>query len=103
MKKTFKLDNSKIKYERAIEGVKHEVRKYIKRERRRELPESVDFLDFDCKFGLTEADATPLHLTEITKAIDDAAAKNLESFYIEIIGKERRRQNNTTDTPADPA
>jgi hypothetical protein len=87
MKKTFKLTHAKIKRPRLVEAVKHEVRKYIKRERRRELPEEVDFLDFDCKFGDTEAEAKVIHLTEISKCIDTAEAKGLDSFYVEILGK----------------
>ena len=54
MKKKFSLKHPKIKPARRVEAVKHEIRKYLKRERRKELPEGVDFWDFDCKFGLTE-------------------------------------------------
>ena len=51
MQKTFQLIHPKIKYPRMIEAVKHEVRKYLKRNRRKELPEGVDFWDFNCKYG----------------------------------------------------
>ncbi len=87
MKKTFKLTNTKIKVARVVEGVKHEVRKYLKRERRKKLPEGVDFWDFDCKFGGTAEEATEIHLSEINKCIDEAEEKQLESFYIEILAK----------------
>jgi hypothetical protein len=91
MKKTFKMTHRKIKLPRLFEAVKSEVRRYIKRERRRELPEGVDFLDFDCKYGHTEAEAKVVHLSEITKHIADAEVLGLESFYIEIIGKPGHR------------
>jgi hypothetical protein len=98
MKKTFELTHPKIKYPRLVESVKHDVRKYIKRERRRELPEGVDFWDFDCQFGNTEAEAKPVHMAELSKCIDAAAAENLTAFYVEILAKPGRR----TKMPKDP-
>ncbi len=88
MKKTFELTHPKIKYPRLVEGVKNDVRKYIKRERRKELPADVDFWDFDCKFGDTEAEAKVIHLSEIDKCITDAEKRELKSFYVEILAKE---------------
>ena len=87
MKKTFQLTHPKIKYPRMVEAVKNEVRKYIKRERRMELPEDADFWDFDCRFGDTEADAKGIHLSEIDARITDAEARGLLSFYVEILAK----------------
>jgi hypothetical protein len=87
MKKTFQLSHPKIKYPRLIEGAKSTVRKYIKRERRKELPEGADFWDFDCKFGDTETEAKVIHLSEIDKCINDAEARELQSFYVEILAK----------------
>lgn len=92
MKKTFTLTHPKIKYDRLIDGVKHEVKKYVKRERNKQLPVDADFWDFDCKFGLTESESKEVHLTELNKHIDKAASENLTSFYIEIIVKEGLRQ-----------
>ena len=40
MKKTFKLRHEKIKPARLVEKFKYEVKKYVKRERRRSLPKS---------------------------------------------------------------
>ncbi|MFA7172423.1 MAG: DUF6172 family protein [Kiritimatiellia bacterium] len=91
MKKTFKLIDPKIKYPRMVDAVKHEIRKYIKRERRKELPEGVDFWDFDCKYGDSEATAKPVHITEIAKRIDAAAERELESFYVEVLAKAGHR------------
>lgn len=85
MKKTFNLTHPKIKYPRMIEAAKHEVRKYLKRSRRKALPEGTDFWDFECKFGNLEEDAQKVHLSEIDKKIDEAEAKNVEVFYVEVI------------------
>jgi Family of unknown function (DUF6172) len=87
MKKTFKLTHEKIKPARLVEAIKHEVRKYIKRERNKKLSVDVDFLDFDCRFGADAESSEVIHLAEIDKSIDRAVAENLDSFYLEIIGK----------------
>ncbi len=87
MKKTFKLTHPKIKVPRLVEAIKFEVKKYIKRERNKKLPEKVDFWDFDCRFGVDQASSEVIHLSAINKCIDEAVSKELESFYLEILAK----------------
>ena len=87
MKKTFELTHPKIKIERRVDAVKHEVKKYLKRERKKTLPEGADFWDFDCKFGNTQAEAKTVHLSQINKLIDQTQVEKLTSFYIEVIAK----------------
>jgi len=91
MKKTFKLTHEKIKLPRLVDAIKHEVKKYLKRERRRQLPEDADYWDFDCKFGVDEASAEVIHVSEINKSISWAESEGLESFYLEILVKPCRR------------
>lgn len=91
MKKTFKLTHEKIKLPRLVEGIKHEVKKYIKRERRRDLPEGADYWDFDCRFGVDAESSKVIHMAEINKSIDWAESEQLETFYLEIMAKPRRR------------
>ena len=91
MKKTFQLTHPKIKLARLVEAVKYEVKKYIKRERNKKLPEDVDFWDFDCKYGSTAEDAVEIHISEINKRIDSAEEQQLESFYLEILVKPGHR------------
>lgn len=91
MKKTFKLTHPKIKYERLIEGVKSDIRKYLKRERKKKLPEGVDFWDFDCKFGSTPEDSKTIHVADFGKSIDKAQLEKMESFYVEILAKQGHR------------
>jgi hypothetical protein len=88
MKKTFELTHPKIKAARMVDTVKHDVKKYVKRERKKSLPAGVDFWDFDCQFGNTESEKEVVHLSGINKKIDDAVNLGLTSFYIEIIVKE---------------
>ena len=92
MKKTFKLTHEKIKLPRLVDAIKHEVKKYIKRERRRALPEDADFWDFDCRFGVDEASSKVIHVSEINKSISWAESEQLESFYLEILARPRSRR-----------
>ena len=91
MKKTFNLTHPKIKKDRIVEAVRHDIKKYIKRERNKKLPEGVDFWDFDCKFGHTTEDAKEIHLSEINKSIDGAVDQQLDTFYLEILAKPGHR------------
>ncbi len=91
MKKTFILNHPKIKLDRQYEASRFEIKKYIKRERRKTLPEGADFWDFDCRFGDTEKDAKVVHLDDIPKQITDVQDRGLESFYVEILAKSATR------------
>jgi len=87
MKKTFKLIHPKTKYARLVDGARRDIKKYIKRELRKELPEKALAWDFDCKFGATVEDAKAIQASDITKCINAIEAEKLESFYIEILAK----------------
>ena len=91
MKKTFQMSHPKIKTPRLVEAIKHEVKKYLQRERRKPLPADVDFWDFDCRFGADEASAEAIHVADINKAISGAEEQQLASFYLEILAKPGRR------------
>ena len=91
MKKTFKLAHPTIKVARLVESVRRDVRKYLKRERRRALPEGADFWDFDCKVGSTAEESKVIHVADIGKFIDAAQELQLESFYVEIVAKPGHR------------
>ena len=97
MKKIFDLNHPKIKLARRVDSVKHEVKKYLKRERNKTLPAGVDYWDFDCQFGISETDAKPIAIADINKRIDQTQVDGLTSFYIEVIAKHGVR----TFTPRD--
>jgi len=92
MKKTFTLNHEKIKYPRMVDAAKHEVKKYLKRERNKTLPEDADYWAFDCKFGKTVEDAQVVHVAEISNCISDIEKQELMSFYLEILAKPAQRQ-----------
>ena len=87
MKKTFKLNVEGKNRDRVLDAVKHEVRKYVKREKAKALPFGANYWAFDCKFGLTQELAEPLHLGEITKQMDVVANGGADSFYVEILSR----------------
>ncbi|MFT4551343.1 MAG: hypothetical protein ACI8XO_000767 [Verrucomicrobiales bacterium] len=93
MRKTFLLTDPKNRHEppRVVEQVKADVRKYIKRERGKSLPDDVDFWDFDCRAGKDAETAVEVHIRELTAAIDSAAGESWSSVYIEILAKSGRR------------
>ena len=98
MKKTFQLNIEGKHRDRVLEAVKHEIRKYVKRQRRVPLPEGVDYWDFDCKFGSTEANATVVHFATLTSLIDAVAKESGDSFYLEILVKNAYRGARSADT-----
>ena len=85
MKKTFQLIVDNKNKDRQVDSIKNEIRKYIKRERTKKLPEKCNYWNFSCKFGKTQEDAAVIRFGDITKSIDIAAAEDLESFYLEIV------------------
>ena len=85
MKKTFPLTAPNHQPARVIEQIKSDIRKYLKRERKKSLPEGVDFWDVNCKVGVGEAAPETKHVEELTAAIDQAAASESASVYIEIL------------------
>jgi hypothetical protein len=100
MRKTFQLRPEGKNPDRVLEAVKHEIRKYIKRERRRELPEGVDYWDFDCKFGTAEEVAAVVHLNELTGLMDAVAKAAGPQFYVEILAKHGHRKARPVDPGA---
>ena len=92
MKKTFTLNVEGKHPDRVLEAIKHEIRKYVKRQRRVPLPAGVDFWDFDCRFGTTQDNATVVHFATITGLIDAVAKDRGDAFYLELLAKNGHRK-----------
>ena len=107
MKKAYPLASTSHKLPRVIELIKGDVRKYIKRERRKKLPKGADFWDFDCRVGADGETAGSVHIAEINAAIDRAAGDEGAgpSVYVEIVAKggkrTRKPKDSTEDGPVD--
>lgn len=91
MRKIYQLHVEGKRPDRVLDAVKHDIRKYIKRERRRDIPAGADFWDFDCRFGATQETAAVVHVSAITEAINAVAAEGGKQFYIEILAKPGKR------------
>ena len=88
MKKVFKLTDEKKHDDRVLEAIKNELRKYIKREKKKTLPDTkIMYWDFDCKIGAVKDDAKVVKFEELIKALDAVKAMGALECYIEILAK----------------
>lgn len=93
MKKTFNLTAENKEPERQVDSVIHEIRKYIKRERKKKLPEEMDYWDFDCRIGNDEESASTFKLDDLNASIDKFVEADKEKVYVEILSKPARAEN----------
>ena len=92
MKKVIPLVSDRHKPARVVEQIKGEVRKYLKRERKKSLPADFDYWGFDCRTGKSPAEATSCHEKEISKALDAALDAEWTEIYLEILAKPTKRE-----------
>ena len=91
MKKLFPLVSERHKPARLVEQIKSEIKKYLKRERNKSLPEDHDYWGFNCRSGQASDSANVCHEKEIGKSIDHALAEGWETVYLEILVEPRKR------------
>ena len=91
MKKVFSLVSERHKPARLVEQIKSEVKKYLKRERNKSLPEDHDYWGFNCRSGQASDSAKICHEKEIGKSLDHALAEGWETVYLEILVEPRKR------------
>lgn len=101
MKKTFALTHSKLNTARLVDAIKYEIKKYLARERRKALPDGMDYWTFDCRFGESEDNAKRIFTSEINKHIDAAAEQQLPAFYVEILVRACQHKPRLHDEAAD--
>jgi hypothetical protein len=87
MKRTYKLEHPKIKVPRVVDSVKHDLKKHLKKERKKPLPPGSRYWGFDCKFGETEETAVEVQVSSLSKNIDELVEKNIMTIYVEITAK----------------
>ena len=93
MKKTFKLIEENKKQDRVIDNIKHQIKKYVKRERGKKLPDQNSYWEFDCKFGKSSDDCESTIVPDISKLLDIAKDSGWEECYIEIVVKKMRNKS----------
>lgn len=91
MRKTFPLTIEGRHRDRVLDALKHEIRKYLQRERRRALPEGAQVWAFDCRFGLDKDSAEALPVEAIKARLDAAASGGAARVYIEILARPAQR------------
>ena len=87
MKKTFQIAIEGKNRDRLLDRVKHDIRKYQKRERSRAVPEGAHYWDFDCKLGASEDAAVSVPVAELIPQINALAEGGADSFYVEILAR----------------
>jgi len=91
MRKTYQLNLEGKNRDRLLESSKHEIRKYIRRERRKALPQGMDYWDFDTRLGVDEASAVALPPAELIRSINALTAAGGDQFFVEILRKPCKR------------
>ena len=100
MKKTFQIAIEGKNRERLLDRVKHDIRKYQKRERGRAVPEGAHYWDFDCRLGVTEDVAAAVQVADLISQVDALAKAGADSCYVEILARAavRKPRAPTADT-----
>jgi len=92
MKKTFPFQVPGKDDARVLEAIKGDIRKYLKRERRKKFPEGFDLWDFNCKIGPDQATASVVSVADLIPALDKLAASGATQAYVEILAFASNRQ-----------
>ncbi|RLA70453.1 MAG: hypothetical protein DRG24_06870 [Epsilonproteobacteria bacterium] len=100
MKKIFHLQQKNKHPDRVLESVKYDVRRYIKRERKKKLPDEESYWDFDCRFGQNSDEAEKVNASEIISALDKAHEADWDQCYVEIIVKPMPKVKKEEETSA---
>ncbi len=87
MKKVFQVKSETKTPERQLDAIRHEIKTYISRERKKKVPEDFEIWDFDCAIGANPEQKIVIPLHEINQHLDRLVADSHESFYLEIIAR----------------
>jgi hypothetical protein len=93
MKKTFPLQAPGKDDARVRDKIRHEVNKYVRRCRRKEVPEGFAQWDFTCKVGAGPESAADRPLKEVAGAIDAVATAGATTVYLEIVAVPSQRMS----------
>lgn len=102
MRKTYQLNIEGKNRDRLLDASKHDIRRYVKRERGRTLPEGVDYWDFDCRFGHDEVTACVVHFATLMGLIDSVAQQGGAQFYVELVTRHGLRAAKPQPAKAEP-
>jgi len=98
MKKIFKLTDEKKHEDRVLEAVKHDIRKYVKREKKKKLEDAKStYWDFDCKVGASLDTAKLVEFDALIKTLDEVKGTGATECYVEILAKVVEKPVKETD------
>lgn len=103
MRKTYPLTAPNKQPARVLDAVKHDIRRYITRERGRALPSDQQVWQFDCKVGHDAASAQALRVSEVIAAVDAVAASGAPAVYVEILARAGERAPRPVRTSGESA
>jgi len=101
VRKTYQLNIEGRHRDRVLDAIRHDISKYLKRQRRAALPPGANFWDFDCRFGLSKDSATAAELARLKDLIAAAAQEEASALYVEILPRPGVRQSRTTAPASD--
>jgi hypothetical protein len=84
MKKTFPLQAAGKDDARVRDKIRHEINKYVRRCRRKPVPEGFAQWEFACRVGRGAEDAESRSLKEVGGSIDTVAQGGATAVYVEI-------------------
>lgn len=87
MRKNFPLTVEGRHRDRVLDAVRHDIRKYLARERRRPVPEGAQIWAFDCRIGATQDTAEAVPVDALKARLDALAQQGLPGVYIEILAR----------------
>lgn len=91
MKKTFPLQAHGRDDARVRDKIRHEVNKYVRRERQKALPEGFAWWAFACRVGPSAEQAVAKSLDDVGGAIDAVAQTGATAVYVEILASPSQR------------
>ena len=99
MKKIYKLTDEKKHEDRVLEAVKNDIRKYVKREKKKDLPDKkIMYWDFDCKIGTAPDNAKTVAFELLIKELDAVKSTGATECYVEILAKAVNKPLKESDT-----
>lgn len=84
MRKTFPLHHPRKAPGRVLDAIKHDLRNYVQRERRKPLPEGAASWDFRCTVGATADSAELIALKQISATLDAVARTGATEVFVDL-------------------
>lgn len=84
MRKLFPLHHPRKAPGRVLDAIKHDLRNYVQRERRKPLPEGAASWDFKCRVGASADRADTIALKQISSTLDAVAQTGATEVYVDL-------------------